>query len=765
MTSEAPYRGSPRRPVAGEGVGDGPRFDLRFEAGRGLLRLSRPLTAGRFRVSALDLGLGRVRYPVDVTAGALAFRHRRTTLRAATFHLDSRDLGRIAAHRDVSLMLGDSPSASTFALGLRDEFGVIGLSVAAFALGRDLRFYVQSFRAATDGPANPFRRIVVAARRLGLAFDAEGGFFCLPGPARRLLSAALCTRGFRLPNDRSVDISSLELRDGAFVLRIGDDAASNDAGALEAAEDARFMAPVLARLAEDDVDGAAEAALALVQSLASRPGAEDALRDRAMQLSLTVDAERRGAEEVVLEALAGRDDPFSVATRIRLSVRIGDRSGVADAIERLVTVEPLSDLVAEAFATAKSSIFAGDPQQALALLTRAAARRPGDVGLALERVRLALQAGDPREVQRAAAKALGAPLPSRDRARIVSAAALALHRLDRSTDAERLYREALFACPDEPSALEGLAGLFAARGDRAAAVLRLDRAARAHVEDGNPAAAARLLRRAAELLRGAQKPSAAEARLLRALRLTPRDPALCCALARVRVQLGDCDGAVGAYDLLLGLEGLDGAPLGHALVEAACFNLDDLDDPDGARPFVDMLGRRDPDDSRSIALLKRIEVGEKTLAGSIPAPLRRRPTETDPNIDVTANTQLLSAEDLAAADGGDDSAEATDPDVLATLEAAADEPRARASLARALSNALRRRGNDVEAARALARAGVLERDLAVIRAALDLADRAGSPGTVRSIIDRSLTIVGDGPARAALLERRRRAAREDEGDD
>ena len=85
-----------------------------------MLRLSRPLSAGQFRLSALDLGIGRVSYPVDVTAGALAFRHRRTTLRGATFHLDTRDLRRLAAHHDVSLVVGESDTGfDNVARGIR----------------------------------------------------------------------------------------------------------------------------------------------------------------------------------------------------------------------------------------------------------------------------------------------------------------------------------------------------------------------------------------------------------------------------------------------------------------------------------------------------------------------------------------------------------------------------------------------------------------------------------------------------------------------
>jgi hypothetical protein len=50
--------------------------------------------------------------------------------------------------------------------------------------------------------------------------------------------------------------------------------------------------------------------------------------------------------------------------------------------------------------------------------------------------------------------------------------------------------------------------------------------------------------------------------------------------------------------------------------------------------------------------------------------------------------------------------------------------------------------------------------MSAIRAALDLAERAKAPAAVREIVDRALTIVGEGPAREMLL-RRRKAAEDD----
>jgi hypothetical protein len=94
-----------------------------------------------------------------------------------------------------------------------------------------------------------------------------------------------------------------------------------------------------------------------------------------------------------------------------------------------------------------------------------------------------------------------------------------------------------------------------------------------------------------------------------------------------------------------------------------------------------------------------------------------------------------------------------DPADLLALEPFAPGAEARAELARRAAALLRGEGDPVGAARALARAGVVRRDLATLRAAIDLCERSGAHGEALAIVDRALLVVGDGPARPALLAR------------
>jgi hypothetical protein len=80
----------------------------------------------------------------------------------------------------------------------------------------------------------------------------------------------------------------------------------------------------------------------------------------------------------------------------------------------------------------------------------------------------------------------------------------------------------------------------------------------------------------------------------------------------------------------------------------------------------------------------------------------------------------------------------------------------RAALARSLSDALSARGHAGDAAEVLFLSGELERDLGLMRAAIDAAERAGRTAQARALIDRTLAVVGEGPARAALEARRQK---------
>jgi hypothetical protein len=94
-----------------------------------------------------------------------------------------------------------------------------------------------------------------------------------------------------------------------------------------------------------------------------------------------------------------------------------------------------------------------------------------------------------------------------------------------------------------------------------------------------------------------------------------------------------------------------------------------------------------------------------------------------------------------------------DPGDLSTLETHAATDVARAALAQRLGQVLRGAGQGGAAARALARAGVVRRDAATLRAAIELAVRAEAWDDAATVVREALEVVGEGPARAYLAAR------------
>jgi tetratricopeptide (TPR) repeat protein len=777
---------APPAPGSSEGA-TAPRFDLRFEAGRGLLTLAKPLAAGPFRLVDLELGLGRVAFPLDVSGGASAFRHRRTILRRARFRADPRDLCRLASERGGVRFSASTPDPGVIELGVRDDFGALAARLHLLVDAGDLVAWPADVRCAVEGPSTAVRRLAEALASVGAEIDPAAGVFRLADPARRLLAETLVAGGYRLPAIEHAALARPRIEDGEAWVELGVDGGGDAEQDLDVLERARLCASVLRELAADDPRAAHDALVGLDAHVGARSNAGPGLSEAVARWGLVCGIEQLApAPDLDERATALGEDPLALSVRLRLHLRSGALPEAAALAERLASVEPVADLATDALASVARAISSGDPARAHALLVRASERRPDDADVAVLRVELAERARDVSSLLSTARRALSGAYALEDRARVASAAALSLERMSRTDDAELLFREALHAAPDDPVALEGLAGLYARRGERAEAVVRLDRAARARERLGDVERAAAIVRRAAELLVGAGRLSAAEARLERAIALFDKKPELHCALARLRSQMGAHDASTTAWEGLLALEGRGVAGLEHALVEAAAFHLDERDDAEGAAPFVESLRRIAPADVRLSVLEDRLGLAGVVREPDLPDPLvrperRSQPApsifEEGPRHDAAAfepteqvelpdddpargEPETDGLDEIGVAAGGDEWPSSRDPGD-GRRERAAPPPEAEAgdedaAALRHRADRLREAGDHAGAAMALAEAGVRARDAATLRAALALAERVGARREALRIIDMALAVVGSGPARDELLRRRER---------
>lgn len=275
-------------------------------------------------------------------------------------------------------------------------------------------------------------------------------------------------------------------------------------------------------------------------------------------------------------------------------------------------------------------------------------------------------------------------------------------------------------------------------GDQDAALERWERACRSPltlpetfeglsrqlVRRGRLGEALRALERAAELYQRADRGTASVRAQLAAARIALAGGEPRAALSRMRVLLDQGTGDPALMQELLAFS---------ARVHRAVGDTARAEHADGTlAQHVDRAGMDASDDAVS-ALLEaaRIAMGEDAGA------------RADALLDVIARVRPGDAWGVSLREGEQAA-------LLARIETSSE----RATLARSAADKLRARGRLADACRVLLRAGELERDLTLLRVAIDLAERAGDTVLRNEALDRTLAVVGDGPARAALEARR-----------
>lgn len=685
--------------------GGGPRFALRFEEGRGLLALARPLRFALGTVEALELSLGALRFPLDLSAGATRFRTRRTRVRAARVRIDLDAWiasAALAPYRLVPL----APRSGGLAWALGDPYGTVALDAHARVEGPDLLVAISSARSATEGPAPPAARVHAAARAMDLELDAEAGVLRVPRVLSAVLMEALVPHGWRVPDDRGVRVALEILGRRRVLLRALAEGEAEPAHDPAPFERARRLAPVVAALARGDRAEAAREWAALGERLGAIP--EELARE---------------AEGVAEAAAEPGDDPLALSRALRRALRDGEP---AEALATsLAGVEPCDALAVEALCAAADAALSERPEAAAALLERAAARRPRDGRVALRLLGALAASGRLEALSRAADAALASREPGPERGELAREAAMVCEMAAAPAEAARLWRLAADHLPHDPRVLEGLARAAVRAGREAEARGLWDRAFDARTGEGDAEDAARALEESARLAERAGELDVAEERLARAAGLVPREPELWAALARVRRAAGAALSAARAEDRLL--EAAEGAA--------------------GSREIADAL---------AAAAEAALAQGERARAQVFAAALAREASD-HPALEALRGLLAPEPPPLASGERVVGSGPLSErppappppsPERSALVPAGPLSERPSPMQARADAGPLER-----------ARAAAAARDTAGLRAALSAAERSGDLEAARAIVELALEAVGDGPARRALLAARDRLAR------
>ena len=640
-------RGTSTDPVRMTEAGS-PKLGLRFDRGRTELVLDAPIVLPHgVRLDAMRTELAPLEGRLSLTEGWRAFRHRRSTLVAATVSIGVRELaamiGREVALETQVIALG----SGSISLAMLGEAVALGADLAWGFDGEDLLLVVSDARAVPEAPRPALALVHDLAATAGATFDRARGLLRIARPLHAVLASALLPAGLRLP--RVTGLAHRAFVEGDRVVLTADRAPG---GVPEASRPALERARASAESIAACIDGGPEPEDGGTLATAARELA-DALAAEPTSLARIASA---------ADAYAARERHAALASRALLL-----------AAERLATVgarcAPLAIAAIERAGLTASASLA----RAIELAARDAG--PDARKLPWEQLARLLDGGGPA---------------------VLRARALALEQTDRGRDTLAAFAEAARLTPDDRVVAAGLGRSLRALERFDEAISAFDRAGLLSV--GDDAAEAKLCAARAALAAGH-----AEA-----------------AIARFTAILREHDASV----IALAAHGeLSRALAGRDLAAAIAI--------DRTLPaLTDALGALYAGESSSAlrwAIARALKAGDAELARALGRALARARGDDREIASLEGEIAEVEARALASTD-------------VATLRARAD--------------AMRKAGDHGEAARALIEVFAQTKDAAILRAAIELADRARDVSIRLAVFDRALALLPAGAARDAIAARR-----------
>lgn len=190
-----------------------PRFHLRFSRGEGRLLLSRLFRGPWFTLFDLEIDLGVLPYPLNVTGGASVFRDYSSTAAALRGEIPMVAVTQWLRNHGMSLSgfrAVKNGVVATFAADHAD----VAVRMRCFGSGADLFLLLDraevSARSEADAPI--FRLLRTAFERLGFEYESGRGLFVLSDPFRDVIASTMLPMGYRLPSSASLLVLAPQVR-------------------------------------------------------------------------------------------------------------------------------------------------------------------------------------------------------------------------------------------------------------------------------------------------------------------------------------------------------------------------------------------------------------------------------------------------------------------------------------------------------------------------------------------------------------------------
>lgn len=443
------------------GDGDDGRPRLRLVVARGKLgiELDRPFTLGPLVVRALELSLPDVRFPVDLSGGIDAFRHRRGVLERLEVAFEGSGAPWAA---DLSACFGGTrpdlflaPNEDGWLVGLRAGAAALAFELAVVAADEDLRLVPFEARGVALGlPPAALALTVLGAvcRPFG---RVVGGAVVVERAARALVMELLPLAGVRAPATEGVRWSAPSPEVGALAIRADSSiGAAPTPRAIRAAEGAALAAEGDEAILSGDAD---EARRRYISTLERAPRHPELVR-RVAELDRS--AGRYDVGLGVLRDLGPSADADLLEGELLLA--LGHRDLAANALERAAESEPFGPLASLAWSRLAEAV---DGVGRIVALDRAVARSPSFPELRWQRFEARLVAGDLRGALADAGDLEASERGSESRHRLARRVAEVLLRERHLDAAVSWFERALRYRPDSPEVIAGLARALATVGE------------------------------------------------------------------------------------------------------------------------------------------------------------------------------------------------------------------------------------------------------------------------------------------------------------
>ena len=375
---------------AGDGDDGRPRFRLVVTRGKLGVELEQPFALGALTVTELSLSLPNARFPVDLSGGLGAFRHRRGELE--TIAVELRAAGDLWT-RQLRGLFGDerpevlfAPTSDGWLVGMRAGAAALAFEVVVVAADDDLRLIPIEARGLGLA-ATPHAVALAALAEATKPFGKRiGGTVVIERAARLIAQELMPIAGMRAPSTERVRWSAPVPRVGALAMSATSDvAAAPSERAIRAVEVAALAADADDALARGNIENARRHYLEAIERAPRHPE----LSRRLAELDRS-----QGRAEVALGVLADLGPVGDVdVLSAELFALVGDNDAARAAYERAAETEAYGAVAAAAWERLGALM---DGPSRLGALDRAVARCPSWAELRWKRfdARLAVGALD-----------------------------------------------------------------------------------------------------------------------------------------------------------------------------------------------------------------------------------------------------------------------------------------------------------------------------------------------------------------------------------